>query len=300
MNIYTLDLLHRNTPETIGAYLLDAPAGPILIETGPMSTLPTMLAELDKHGLKPDDIKHVLVTHIHFDHAGATGWWAQQGAQLYVHKVGAPHLIDPRRLLKSAKRIYKDDMERLWGSILPAPVSQVTHMHHQETVEIAGLEVTPLDTPGHAWHHHVYRIGNVGFTGDALGIRISQSRFLALPAPPPEFKLNPWLNSIDIISQQNFEAVYLTHFGRVDDVSQHIAKFRQILLDSTSFIKDGFEKGLTRDELVETYVAYKYEIMTGLGMTSYEFKQFDIANPLYMSVDGILRYWKREAEKKNA
>lgn len=300
MNIHTLDLNYQNRPHTIASYLIEAPAGPILIETGPGSTLPTLLTRLAEHGLQPTDIKHVLVTHIHFDHAGAAGWWAQQGAQLYVHRVGAPHLINPVKLLASAKRIYQDDMERLWGDILPAPVSQVTHLRDRETLEIAGLPITPIDTAGHAWHHHTYRIGDIGFTGDAAGVRLPSSPFITLPAPPPEFKLDRWLQTLDDLEAENFSAIYPTHFGRVDDVATHLAQFRQLLLDATAFIKEGMAQGLDRDTLVEHYVAWNGERMKKLGMTTAQFEQFNIANPFFMSVDGIMRYWAREAKKRQA
>ena len=187
MNIQTLDLNFQNTPEAIASYLIWGPDGPVLVETGPGSTLPTLLENLSQQGLKPADIKHILLTHIHFDHAGAAGWWAQQGAQIYVHPFGAKHLIDPAKLIASATRIYGNKMDTLWGDILPAPAEKVTIIYDNDTVEVAGLSFQVLETPGHARHHHVYRLGDVAFTGDAAGIKIPGSPLVGLPAPPPEF-----------------------------------------------------------------------------------------------------------------
>jgi len=125
VQIETIDLQYRGVSRVIASYLIVGPEGPVLVETGPGSTLETLLAGLNDHGVAPADIRHVFVTHIHLDHAGAAGWWAGQGATVYVHPFGAPHLIDPSKLIASATRIYKDEMETLWGEILPAPPDNV-------------------------------------------------------------------------------------------------------------------------------------------------------------------------------
>ena len=195
--IHTLDLLFQNVPQAIAAYLVIGPEGPLLVETGPGSTLQNLKAQLGRHGLAPQDIGQVLVTHIHLDHAGAAGWWGQQGAQIYVHHVGAPHLIDPSRLLASAARIYGDQMDTLWGPMLPTPAEKVTAVYDGDIIQAGGLEFLALDTPGHARHHHVYRLGNLAFTGDAAGIQLPDSRLIDLPAPPPEFELEVWQQTID-------------------------------------------------------------------------------------------------------
>ena len=120
MEIHTLDLHFQRQPNTIASFLVIGPSGPVLVETGPMSTLATLREQLASLGYRPADIRHVLVTHIHLDHAGAAGWWAQQGATVYVHPFGAPHLVDPSKLIASATRIYQDELETLWGEIVPA------------------------------------------------------------------------------------------------------------------------------------------------------------------------------------
>ena len=126
MRIETIDLGFRGTPRVIAAFLILGPQAPVLIETGPGSTLPTLLEGLERLGVSPVDVRDVLVTHIHLDHAGAAGWWARQGARVHVHPVGAPHLVDPARLLASSKRIYGEAMDSLWGEVLPAPADRVT------------------------------------------------------------------------------------------------------------------------------------------------------------------------------
>ncbi|MFZ0545363.1 MAG: MBL fold metallo-hydrolase, partial [Candidatus Promineifilaceae bacterium] len=217
MEIITLDLLYQNRPNTIASYLIEGPSGPVLVESGPGSTLSNLIAGLDEHGYRPRDIRHLLLTHIHLDHAGAAGWWAQQGTQVYVHRIGAPHLIDPSKLIASATRIYQDKMEQLWGEILPAPAENVTTVKDGDVIEVNGLHFTAVDTPGHASHHHVFLLEDVAIVGDLAGVHIPGADFVDLPAPPPEFHLETWLASIEKITSLPLSAIYPTHFGRVDD-----------------------------------------------------------------------------------
>ncbi|MDX1417266.1 MAG: MBL fold metallo-hydrolase [Candidatus Promineifilaceae bacterium] len=296
--IIPLDLNYKDLPETIASYLVIGPQGPVLVETGPASTLPTLKARLSDHGLQTTDIKHVLVTHIHLDHSGAAGWLAQDGAQIYVHPVGAPHLIDPAKLLHSAGRIYGDQMDILWGETIPAPAEKVTAVADNESVEVAGLTFTALDTPGHAWHHHTYRLGDVAFTGDAAGIKISGTDLVDLPAPPPEFKLEVWDKTIDRLLAENFKALYPTHFGRVDDPARQLSGLRALMQQAAEFVRALMQQGKERDQIVGPYI----ELMQGrarvAGLSDFTIRQFDAANPLYMSVDGIMRYWQRKWAKK--
>lgn len=293
MKINTLDLDFQGVPHSIAAYLLEGPAGYALIETGPMSTLDTLKARLAGHGLAPADIREILVTHIHLDHAGAAGWWAQQGARIYVHRVGAPHLIDPAKLWHSAGRIYGDQMGILWGEILPAPAGQVTALDDGDTVEVAGLTLTALDTPGHASHHHTYRLGDIAFTGDAVGVRVPDSQWVSLPAPPPEFNREIWLETLARLQAEQFAAVYPTHFGRIEDVDNQIAQLRAIMGAATAFVKEQMDAGYERDEIIRMYAEWNREQAEAAGMPAGVYDQYEAANPLFMSVDGIMRYWRK-------
>jgi glyoxylase-like metal-dependent hydrolase (beta-lactamase superfamily II) len=145
--IHTLDLNFLDTPHAIAAYLIVGLEGPVLVETGPGSTRENLAARLAEHGYTPADIRHALVTHIHLDHAGAAGWLAQHGAHIYVHQVGAPHLVDPSKLLNSARRIYGDLMDTLWGETLPVPAGRVTALTDGQAIHVAGLTFTALDSP---------------------------------------------------------------------------------------------------------------------------------------------------------
>ncbi len=295
MEIYTLDLDYQNRPNTIAAYLVVGPGGPVLVETGPGSTLATLRQRLAEHGYSPADIGHLLVTHIHLDHAGAAGWWAQQGTEVYVHHVGAPHLIDPSKLIASATRIYGDQMERLWGDILPAPAGRVHSLYDADIVEVCGLAFTALDTPGHATHHHVFRLGDIAFAGDAAGIHIPGVAFVDIPAPPPEFSLESWQQTVDRLLSLPLAAIYPTHFGRVDNWREHLATFVALMWDAAEFVRVRLEAGLERDEIVQQYVAWHLERARAADMPDTLIQRYETANPHYMSVDGIIRYWRKRS-----
>lgn len=298
--ITTLDLFFRQLPKTIATYLISGPDGLVLVETGPASTLSNLRVQLAKYGIKTSDIKHVLVTHIHLDHAGAAGWLAQEGAQIYVHHIGAPHLLDPARLLDSAGRIYGDQMDELWGETVAAPAASVTAVHDGDTIEVAGLRFVAIDTPGHAWHHHAYRLGEIAFTGDAAGIHIPGMNLVDLPAPPPEFKLEVWDKSIDRLLAENLTAIYPTHFGRVEQPAQQLEILRALMFEAADFVRQHMDKGHTRDDIVQAYVGWMQERMLESGLSEFAMEQYNAANPLFMSVDGIMRYWRRKWEKEKS
>lgn len=294
MDIYTLDLNFQNVPQTIASYLIKGPDGPVLVETGPGSTLNNLIAQLAAHDVQPTDIKHILVTHIHFDHAGASGWWAQQGAQIYVHPFGAPHLVNPEKLISSATRIYGDNMDVLWGDILPAPAEKVTIVNDGDLIDVGGLQFRAIETPGHARHHHVYRLGDVAFTGDAAGIKIPAFPLIDLPAPPPEFDLEAWEATINRLLAENFSAIYPTHFDRVDKVTPHFTELKLLLREATAWIKAKMDADVERDDLVAQFNEWNRRRARQVGLDDDAIHQYETANPWYMSVDGIMRYWRKK------
>lgn len=293
--IHTLDLNFQGLPGTIAAYLIETSAGPVLIETGPGSTLATLQAQLGQHGYQPNDIRHIIVTHIHFDHAGAAGWWAQNGATLYVHHFGAQHLINPEKLLASATRIYGDRMGPLWGDILPAPADKVQLLADGDQVQVGDARFDIIETPGHARHHHVIRLGDVAFTGDVAGVRLLQSPLVSVPAPPPEFDLEAWRASLALLRQQRFTRIYPTHFGPIDDVDAHLDALEPLIEAAAAFVSQRLAAGMERDALLAEYVAWEQDRARKWGLSEEDIVRYEAANPLYMSVDGILRYWKKKS-----
>jgi glyoxylase-like metal-dependent hydrolase (beta-lactamase superfamily II) len=295
MDIQTIDLLSQNRIHIIAAFLVEGPGGPVLVETGPGATLPTLKKALAQYGYAPEAIQHVLLTHIHFDHGGAAGWWANQGAQVYVHYKGSPHLIDPSRLIASATRIYGDQMDTLWGELLPAPAKKITPVYDGDRIEVAGLTFTAIETPGHAGHHHAYRLGDIAFVGDVGAIRLPQSDFIGLPTPPPEFDREIWQHSIDRLRAESLKAIYLTHFGPLSDVEAHLAELSVLLDEAASFVKSLMADGLEREDIIRQYEAWTWQRARDCGASPDIIERYAASNPLYMSVDGIIRYWRKRA-----
>ena len=147
-----------------------------------------------------------MLTHIHLDHAGSAGWWARQGAQIYVHPVGAPHLLNPEKLLASATRIYGDQMETLWGEFLPVPQSQLNVANDAEEIVIGNLHFIPINTPGHAEHHYAYLFEDICFTGDVGGVRIPGYPYLRVPMPPPELHMSKWRDSLTRLAKRKIQS----------------------------------------------------------------------------------------------
>lgn len=293
MRIETLDLHFQGAPHAIAAFLVFGPEGPVLIETGPGSTLPALQVRLADHGLQPGDIQHVLLTHIHLDHAGAAGWWAAQGATIHVHHRGAPHLIDPSRLLGSAQRIYGDRMDSLWGEILPVPAEQVVVVEDLQKIEAGGLVFTALDTPGHARHHHVYLVEDIAFTGDAAGIQLPDADWLDLPAPPPEFDKEAWHKTLERLRGLGIGTIYRTHFGPSTNVDYELRILDDLIDESAEFIRRLVEKGVDRPTMVRGYLDWIRERAAASGVEEDTARTFELANPRTMSVDGIARYWRK-------
>jgi len=296
VQIETIDLLYRGVSRVIASYLVMGPDGPVLVETGPGSTLETLLAGLNDHGVAPRDIRHVLVTHIHLDHAGAAGWWASQGATVYVHPFGAPHLIDPSKLIASATRIYKNEMETLWGDILPAPPENVIPLQDGQIIEAGGLSFTAIETPGHARHHHVYQLGDVVFTGDAAGIRFPDSPWIDVPAPPPEFDLETWKVTIEKIRDLGAVTLYPTHYGPASQVDRQLDGLRIALEETVEFVQSMMDEGLDRDQMVERYTERLADRVAEIEITGTLARAMEFANPKAMSIDGISRYLRKRAE----
>ncbi len=299
MKLHILDTHFQGMAQVTAVYLVVGPEGPVLVESGPGSTLPAILKALDGHGFGPADVRAVLLTHIHLDHAGAAGWWARQGAQLYVHHVGAPHLIDPSKLLASATRIYGEaNMARLWGDVLPAPAERVTLVYDGDRIEAGGLTFTALDTPGHAYHHHTYRLrdyreGELAFSGDAAGVHLPLVELVDLPAPPPEFHMETWLKTLDRLDRAGLKTLYPTHFGPVHDVHGHLVALRGLMVDAVAFVAQRQATGAGRDAILDDYIAWNRQRARAAALSSAALDRYEAANPLFMSVDGILRYLRK-------
>jgi len=277
-----IDLHHQGVERLVGCYLLDTDDGPALFDCGPSTTIPALKAGLDGAGLKLADIRHLLLSHIHLDHAGAAGSLVREHPKLVVHvsSIGAPHVVDPERLERSARRLYGDAFDTLWGELAPVP---------EENVRVVGDSVLGLacfPTPGHASHHVSYldRDGTL-YAGDAAGVRVQPGRSVMPPTPPPEFDLDTWQATLDEIERREPERLALIHFGVADDPVRHLAELRLELYDWAEFVQGGATE--------EEFIAY---CRTELEDAGEDVAHYDLAMPLWQSYRGIVRW----AEKQEA
>ena len=274
-----LDLLHLGRERVIGAYVLETEDGPALFDCGPSTCVDALERGLHDRGLELGDIRHLLLSHIHLDHAGAAGVLVREhpGLQVHVSPAGAPHLVDPSRLEQSARRLYGDEFEHLWGELAPVPSENI----HETGERVLGLECFP--SPGHASHHVCYLAGDgTLYAGDAAGVRVQPSRFVLPPTPPPEFDLDAWEATLDEIRARRPTRLALIHFGVADDVERHLVELRTRLRAWTQLVGEG----ATETEFTDA----------GLAELGDERPQYEQAMPLWQSYAGLKRYWdKRRA-----
>ena len=271
-----IDLYHQGRERSVGCYVLDTEDGPALFDCGPASTIAALKKGLDEHGLALADVRHLLLSHIHLDHAGATGVLVREHPALQVHvsEIGAPHLVEPERLERSARRLYGDAFDTLWGELAPVPSENV----HIVGDRVLGLECFP--TPGHASHHVSYldRDGTL-YAGDAAGVRIQPGRAVLPPTPPPEFDLEAWQQTVEELERRDPERLALIHFGVFDDPGRHLAELRLELYDWADFVRGGADE--------EEFVAY---VRAELADAGESLDDWDGAMPIWQSYRGLKRW----------
>lgn len=290
---HVIDLHFQNYDHAIAAFLIETSDGPVLIESGPYSTFKSLEAGLEKHGYMPKDIKHVFLSHIHFDHAGAAWAFAETGATVYLHPFGAGHMHDPSKLVASATMIYGDQMDSLWGEMKGIPEKNLKTMDHEETVEIGGESFRALHTPGHAKHHIAWQWKDLIFTGDVAGCKIEGGPVVP-PCPPPDINLEDWIHSIDLVLAKNPNKLVLTHFGEENNPNIHMKELKEILHDWSQWMKVKWESGLSNDEITPLFMEYTAGQLRARGVSENGIKQYEAANPSWMSVAGLVRYWKKK------
>jgi glyoxylase-like metal-dependent hydrolase (beta-lactamase superfamily II) len=291
--IITIDLNFQGKSQSIASYLIRHSGGAVLIESGPGSTLAALEAGLAKEGFSTRDVTHVLVTHIHLDHAGAAGWLSQLGAQIIVHPNGAPHMLNPEKLIASATRIYGDRMQTLWGEFLPVLEKQLKVPKDAEEIVVGNLRFVAINTPGHAEHHYCYLFEDVCFAGDVGGVRIPGYQYLRLPMPPPELHLGKWRETLARLRKEKFARIAPTHFGIFDDPEWQLREVEKDLDAAEKWLEGVMPFGPSIEELRVQYIDW----MSGQGRTidldQGVLKAYDLANPLSMCADGLHRYWKK-------
>jgi glyoxylase-like metal-dependent hydrolase (beta-lactamase superfamily II) len=269
-----IDLLHGGGARAIGAYLLETEDGPALFDCGPTSCLEALKAGLAERGHELTDIRHLLLSHIHLDHAGAAGVLVREhpDLQVWVSDVGAPHVVDPSRLERSARRLYGAAFDDLWGELAPVPQANVRIAEGRA----AGLEVFPA--PGHAAHHVCYFDGAIVYAGDAAGVRIQPATSVLPPTPPPDLDVEAWYRTLDQIERRAPERLALIHFGVAEDVSRHLAELRERLDTWARRVEEGADER----EFVRAARA---------DLPDDEADLFERAMPFWQSYAGLRRYW---------
>jgi glyoxylase-like metal-dependent hydrolase (beta-lactamase superfamily II) len=277
----------------IAATALEVNEGIALFDTGPESTFDNVVVELRKLGLAPEDVHRVFLSHIHFDHAGAAWRFAELGATVYVHPRGAPHLVDPTKLIKSATRTFGEAMQSLWGRIAPVPAEHIRILEDNEVVRVPPFEVRAIATPGHASHHHVYHWDDTLFGGDIAGVRIGSGPPIP-PFVPPELHIESWRDSIAKMRALDVRNLYLPHFGKVKgSIAEHLDALDERVARWAEWFRDKIPTGAHEEQLARQFAAIEHAELRARGATEDDVQGYEAADPSYMAVGASLRYWKK-------
>jgi len=293
MKIHVLDTRQLGFAGIVAATALETDDGIALFDTGPESTFDNVIVDLGQVGFQPKDVRHVFLSHIHFDHAGAAWRFAQMGAKVYVHPRGAPHLIDPAKLIESATRIFGDDMQRFWGTIAPVPAERVKILEDNEVVRVPPFEIRAVATPGHASHHHVYHWEDNVFGGDVAGVRIGNGPPIP-PFVPPELHVESWRESIAKIRNLNPARLYLPHFGKVEgSISDHLDKLDERVVKWSAWFKNKIRSGSNEEQLRSEFATLEHSEIEAFASAGSLVSLYEAADPSYMAVPAAIRYWTK-------
>jgi glyoxylase-like metal-dependent hydrolase (beta-lactamase superfamily II) len=297
-----IDLQFQRVPNVIASYLLPTADGLAIVECGPTSTVDRLREGVRTLGYDPGEIRHILVTHIHLDHAGAAGTLLRDlpRTQLYVHEVGAPHLVDPSRLVASATRIYGDMMDTLWGELLPVPPERMKVLTDGDRLDIGGRRLDVLYTPGHASHHVAYHDAErrLVFAGDVAGNAIPPARAAIPPTPPPDLDVPLWHRSVQRLRDLEPELLLIAHYGPIRHVAEHLDDLDAELDAMTTLIAAWIEQGLERDAMIGRLSDRIHQLVVATGANGSE-RALALAAPAAMSLDGIIRYLRKRSPDSN-
>ena len=288
-----LDTRQLGRSGIIAATALEANEDIALFDTGPESTFNNVVVDLRNVGLAPEDVRHVFLSHIHFDHAGAAWRFAELGATVYVHPRGAPHLVDPTKLIKSATRTFGEAMQSLWGRIAPVPAERVRILEDNEVVHVPPFEVRAIATPGHARHHHVYHWDDTVFGGDIAGVRIGSGPPIP-PFVPPELHIESWRESIAKIRALDARNLYLSHFGKVKgSIAEHLDALDERVARWAEWFRTKMREGANEEQLAREFAVLEHAELRAGGATEDDVQGYEAADPSYMAVGAASRYWKK-------
>lgn len=294
-----VDLNFLGIPEVIATAIIHGAAGVALIDPGPSTTAAGLRSALQRKGIAIGDVRHILLTHIHLDHAGVVGTLVRENPaiEVLVHERGAPHMVNPAKLLSSATRLYGADMERFWGEFLPVPQERIRALRGGETVTVGGRELNVAYTPGHASHHISFfdPSSRIAFVGDVAGIRRGDRLCVMPPTPPPDVDLVAWSASIDRILAWEPDTLFLTHFGAFHGPRLHFTDLTERLA-----LWNGTVRRLLADPALDDgqrLVAFVDEAMRELRrhVGEQEAERYSRAGRLDYSWQGLSRYWSKQS-----
>ena len=291
--IHVLDTKHLDRPGIIAATALETDDGIALFDTGAAATFNNISAAMRAAGFSPNDVRHVFLSHIHLDHAGAAWCFAEQGATIHVHPRGARHLVDPSKLMESATRIFGDDMGKLWGEMRPIPADKVKVTDDRTAVRVGQFEVRSLDTPGHASHHNIYHWDDNIFGGDVAGVRLDEGPPVP-PFVPPELHIESWLESIERMRALQMTRLCLPHFGLVEgDLAAHCDALAERVQRWANWFRDELRKGRNESELIPDFAQYEARDIMESGAADDRVADYETADPSFMAVTASIRYWQK-------
>jgi glyoxylase-like metal-dependent hydrolase (beta-lactamase superfamily II) len=291
----TIDLQFQGYSKVIATGVLEGPSGIGLIDPGPSSTLHALESGLRAIGHRIEDVKALLLTHIHLDHAGASGTLAARvpSLRVYVHQRGAPHMADPAKLMDSATRLYGDQMDTLWGEMRPVPADRLEVLTGGERLELLGRTLHVAYTPGHASHHVSYldHSSGIAYVGDTGGVR-RVNDYITAPTPPPDIDLEAWEPSLQTIEGWRPSALFLTHFGTVTDVTEHLRRFRNVLDAQARRVKATLAGDGTDEERIQRFTE-EMRADVRREMSEEDAQSLEMAAPFAQLWQGLARYWRK-------
>jgi glyoxylase-like metal-dependent hydrolase (beta-lactamase superfamily II) len=272
-----ISLPFLDEPGIIGSYLLEGENQLAIIDPGPSSMIEHLLSAIREAGYDPEDVTHILTTHVHLDHAGAVGSLVRQmpGARVFVHSKGAPHLLDTSKVVASASRIYKERMQPYWGAIESVPAERLQIIEGGDILKVAGRRIEVHYTPGHAVHHVVFFDVHSGelFAGDVAGVRLQGVDYVRPPTPPPD--------------------LYLGHFGPSRDPVIHFGRLREHLYSWGDFVLNAMRQGKDEAEIIALLIEHTQPELQRIARDPHAIQRYEIASNYAMTAQGYMRYWKK-------
>lgn len=297
-SILTLDDNWMGRPRSIATALLESDSHRAVVDPGPGSTLETLRQQLHARGIAVGDLDAILLTHIHLDHAGATGALIRENPRLavYVHKLGAPHMIDPLKLLASAARLWPNNLQRLFGETLPVPAENLRILEGGETLTLGERKIAVVYTPGHASHHVSYfeNLEGVAFVGDTAGVQIEGNAYVMPATPPPDIDLGIWDASLAAILERQPRRLFLTHFGFSEKPAEHIAQFRERLHRWAATTEEIVRAAGSESAALEAFMA-AMRADIGKYVPAEEVDHYVFSAGLNLSFLGLARYLRKRA-----